>query len=232
MRPSTIISLYLVFSVLFDAVQCRTLWLLPGAGRLAAVFSAALAVKVAWFLVEIQGKRRFLLAAWRRLGPESTSGIVSRGLFWWLNDLMMRGFRASLSMATLYETDQELRSELLLDRLRKAFEGKNRSGRYALVFAVLRCVRPALLSTIVPRVLLIGFKFSQPFLINRVITYVEGDRGDGSGNIGYGLIGATALIYIGTAVSPTCECELVLTIDDTCSCALVSTTTSSIAPLP
>jgi ATP-binding cassette, subfamily C (CFTR/MRP), member 1 len=60
-----------------------------------------------------------------------------------------------------------------------------------------------LLSAIFPRICLIGFKFAQPFLINRVIDYV-GNKPDLEGsekNTGYGLITSTALIYIGLAVS-------------------------------
>jgi hypothetical protein len=48
LRPSTLISLYLLFSIAFDAVQCRTLFLLPSANgfhTIAAVLSGVLAIK-------------------------------------------------------------------------------------------------------------------------------------------------------------------------------------------
>lgn len=58
-----------------------------------------------------------------------------------------------------------------------------------------------MLTAVVPRLCLIGFNYSQPFLINRIIDFV-GETGNNasSANSGYGLIGATALIYIGIAV--------------------------------
>ncbi len=200
-RPSTVLCVYLTFSTLFDAVQCRTLWLLQGAQTLAAVFSAMLAVKLAMLLLETQGKTKFLLASWQHLGPESKSGIIARAFFWWLNDLLMRGFRASLSLSGLYETDEELHSTKLFERLQKAWHKRRGTGSYALFFSVMVSIKTALIQTVFPRVLLIGLKFSQPFLINRVITYVEGDRGERPREVAYGLIGATALLYFCTAVS-------------------------------
>jgi ATP-binding cassette, subfamily C (CFTR/MRP), member 1 len=55
-----------------------------------------------------------------------------------------------------------------------------------------------------PRLALIGFRFAQPFLIKRIIEMV-GSQHDNSfgvnGDIARGLVAATALVYIGIAVS-------------------------------
>ena len=59
-------------------------------------------------------------------------------------------------------------------------------------------LRWPLFKTILPRLCLIGFNYSQPFLIGKAVTYV-GQKG-ASQNYGYGLIGATALVYLGMAV--------------------------------
>ncbi|OHE98497.1 ABC transporter [Colletotrichum orchidophilum] len=200
-RPSTIICVYLAFSLIFDAVQCRTLWLLPGLHKLASVFSAALAVKLTMFVLEVQGKRRFLLAALRHLSPEATSGIVARGFFWWLNSLLGKGFKATLSASTLYDIDEELRSEYLLQKLSSAWNQRRENGKLALLRSLFSMTKMALLSTAIPRLVLIGFRFSQPFLINRIIRYVDGDRGSDPKSIGYSLIAATGLVYLGNALS-------------------------------
>lgn len=50
-----------------------------------------------------------------------------------------------------------------------------------------------------PRVVLIGFKFSQPLLISRVTRILSGDDTDKA--IGNALIGAAVLIYLGLAIS-------------------------------
>lgn len=49
---------------------------------------------------------------------------------------------------------------------------------------------------------MIGFKFAQPFLINRVIDYIQEKGGnDARKDVGYALVGATGLVYFGLAVS-------------------------------
>jgi hypothetical protein len=57
-----------------------------------------------------------------------------------------------------------------------------------------------LLAAVIPRICLIGFTFSQPFLINRIIKLVEEPETIQSINAGYGLIGATVFIYVGMGV--------------------------------
>lgn len=52
----------------------------------------------------------------------------------------------------------------------------------------------------VPRLLLIGFKFAQPLLILRLTSFLDKAESTNK-NFGYGLIGATGLIYLGLAVS-------------------------------
>ncbi|KAL7914654.1 P-loop containing nucleoside triphosphate hydrolase protein [Trichoderma velutinum] len=204
-RPSSIILVYLVFSIAFDAVQCRTLWLLK-TNVLAPVFTATLACKLVIFLLELGEKRHILLHPWSTLTPETTSSIINRSLFWWLNDLLLRGFRTPLSTDTLYEIDDGMKSERLFYKLQDARQKWSKSRaphRYRLLFAMCDSLRKPLAVTVLPRLCLIGFKFAQPFLINRVITYIqEKNHGDGATkDVGYALVGATGLIYLGSAIS-------------------------------
>lgn len=200
-RPSTIILVYLLFSIAFDAVQCRTLWLLDTVENVAPVHTAMLTTKLAIFSLEVHEKRGILLDAWKLLGPESTSGVISRGFFWWLNALLMRGFSASLSLDSLWEMDDQLQSRRLLQQIRIESDLRRDAGqKHALFLAVLRCSKRALAICAFPRLCLTGFKFAQPFLIKRVISHVEHTQTE-SKNIGYGLIAAAGFIYTGIAVS-------------------------------
>lgn len=200
-RPSTVISVYLLFSIAFDAVQCRTLWLLGAIDSVAAVFTAVLATKLVIFALEVHEKRAILLETWKSLGPESTSGFVSRGFFWWLNTLLMRGFSASLSLGSLWDMDEELQSRRLLQRIRNEWRSlRETGGKHALFLSTLYCIKEALAKCVFPRLCLTGFKFAQPFLIKRVISYIQ-DGEAGPKNTGYGLIAAAGIVYTGTAVS-------------------------------
>jgi hypothetical protein len=203
-RPSTIVLVYLVFSIAFDAVQCRTLWLLK-ANVLAPVSTATLACKLGIFLLELGEKRGILLSPWNHQTPETTSSIINRSFFWWLNNLLLRGFRSSLFTDTLYEVDESMKSEKLFNNLldaRRKWAKSRLSRRYRLLLALCDSLRTPLLVTILPRVILIAFKFAQPFLINRVINYIQekNENGGARKDIGYALVGATGLVYFGTAV--------------------------------
>ncbi|KAK1993869.1 ABC transporter [Colletotrichum falcatum] len=160
-----------------------------------------LLVKLGMFLLEIQGKRRFLLAALRNLSPETTSGIVSRGFFWWLNGLLRHGFRANLSPSTLYAVDEGLQSGKLLQIIGGHWDQQRGKGKHALLRSVCNTTKLAFVFTAMPRLVLIGFKFSQPFLMNRIIKYVDGDKKGYPESIRNGLIIATFLIYLGNALS-------------------------------
>ncbi|KAH8594448.1 putative ABC multidrug transporter [Bisporella sp. PMI_857] len=207
-RPSTVICVYLFFSIAFDAVQCRTLWLMQSLRPytadlepLVTVFTTMIAAKIIMFIQEIQGKRKILRAAWRNLSPESTSGILDRAFFWWVNGLMRTGFRGILSVDGLYATDQKLKSKWLLKRVKSSWEKRQRSGTHALLISVIVSVKDIILLAIIPRISLIGFKFAQPFLIHRIVTYVQEGKHTENVNTAYGLVGATALIYAGLAIS-------------------------------
>ncbi|KAL7786231.1 P-loop containing nucleoside triphosphate hydrolase protein [Trichoderma ceciliae] len=203
-RPSAVILVYLVFSIAFDVVQCRTLWLLKTSSSLAPVSTATLVCKLVVFLLELGEKRRILLYPWNDLAPEAISSIINRGFFWWLNDLLLCGFRTSLSTDTLYEIDETMKSEKLFDNLldaRRRWAKSRLSHRYRLLLAMCDSLRRPLAVAILPRLCLTGFKFAQPFLINRVIIYIQERDANGGAHkdVGYALVGATGLVYFGSA---------------------------------
>jgi hypothetical protein len=57
-----------------------------------------------------------------------------------------------------------------------------------------------LLKVVPPRVALSALNFCQPFLINRAITLSQQAINQTTTQIGYGLIGAYILVYVGIAV--------------------------------
>lgn len=72
-------------------------------------------------------------------------------------------------------------------------------NRFTLPLVAFRCLWRPFVAAIPARLCLIGFNFAQPFLINRVISILQGSDSETPDNR-YGLIGATALIYLGIAV--------------------------------
>ncbi|ODA80883.1 hypothetical protein RJ55_03843 [Drechmeria coniospora] len=204
-RPSSIILAYLILSIAFDATQCRTLWLLAESS-VAPVFTSALACKLLLFFLELAEKRYILLPPWKALSPETTSSIISKGFFWWLNSLLLRGFRATLSTDSIYDIDDALKSKGLLDKLlgaRQRWEMSRRFHRYRLLLATCDSIRRPLATTALPRLCLIGFKFAQPFLIKSVVSHVDGVHVHDRFRMeaAYALVAATAFVFLGKAIS-------------------------------
>ena len=113
-RPSALINAYLFVSLIFDAVMLRTLWLTsPFSATIRDVFTASFALKSVILVQEAFEKRRFLQAADKAYGPETTSGLYGKALFWWLNGLIRRGFRQVLTPNDLYPIDQAMESETI-----------------------------------------------------------------------------------------------------------------------
>jgi len=90
-RPSALINVYLLVTLPFDVVRCKTLWIDGATKSVAAVFSSTVGVKLIILVAEAIEKRSILLDRYRYSSPEVTSGIYSRSFFWWLNTLMITG---------------------------------------------------------------------------------------------------------------------------------------------
>ena len=90
--------------------------------------------------------------------------------------------------------------QLALDRLLSAdwIDLADKSGKDALLLTYLLHYKWSILAGVIPRLCTTGFRFAQPFLVQRVLSFLDGP--DESNNVGYGLIGAYVVVYIGLAV--------------------------------
>lgn len=76
---------------------------------------------------------------------------------------------------------------------------KLRSDKFGLVKVLTRTLKVPLLLRIPPRLALLGFTFCQPFFIEKLLDQLCKPKVDA--NVGYGLIGASILIYSGIGIS-------------------------------
>lgn len=108
-HPSTILTLYLLASILLDIIRARTLWLLGGS-VVAAIFSTRLVLKTWLFALEVKEKRESLVKTKHDFDftSEETAGIINRAFLWWLNRLFWTGFRKPLVLGDLFPVDREL----------------------------------------------------------------------------------------------------------------------------
>lgn len=102
------INIYLFFSIAFDSVQARTIWLLPAPVQLSAVVIASIALKLILLLLELRGRRGQLIPEYRLLPLETTSGVFSCRSFWSLNTTLLQGYRTVIKSSGLQSIDSNL----------------------------------------------------------------------------------------------------------------------------
>ncbi|KAK1754461.1 P-loop containing nucleoside triphosphate hydrolase protein [Echria macrotheca] len=201
-RPSGLLVLYLSLTLVFDIARCRTLWAIESAETIAAVFSAAVGVKAILFVLEAAEKRKSLLPEFRDLPPEATAGELNLWFSWWLNPVLICGFKGKLSIESLFDVDPALRAGEKDVSLVEPWKQCNwkQWPQSLLALCMLRNWR-LIAKAVLPRLAQIGFTFAQPFLLERTIRYIEGDGYADRSAVGKGLVVAYILVYVGIAVS-------------------------------
>ncbi|KAG6147648.1 hypothetical protein E4U28_006536 [Claviceps purpurea] len=195
-RPSTILCLYLGISSLLDLASSRTSFFIPGYDVVAPIHLSSYFVKLVILATEVVEKRKLLMWHCKNVSPEAAASFYSRVFFVWLNGLLLKGHRTSLTVDTLTPLDQDIlgasRPDSLLDRWERGYY-------YLQSFWIATCPWH-LLAGVLPRLAYIGFTFAEPFLVKRVLDFTAEPEGPNTRNFGYGLIGAYALVHIGKAV--------------------------------
>ncbi|KAK3942168.1 P-loop containing nucleoside triphosphate hydrolase protein [Diplogelasinospora grovesii] len=198
-KPSTLINVYLVLTLTFDCAIVRTSWLLDGAGVIAKLYTCTAVIKFIVLTVEAWEKRSILLAEYRHLSPEVTSGILGRSVFWWLNPLMKAGFGRVLTVQDLYPIHDDMAGGKLLLQAQKSWGSANQSKKNSLFWSTIWATKYVFLSGMLSRLCLIGFKYAQPFLIHRTTDFT-GDLSQPD-EVGWGLTGAWIVVFLGLAIS-------------------------------
>ena len=164
--------------------------------------TASLAIKVVLVGAEAIEKRAVLRGKWKAATPESTAGFYNQAFFWWLNPLFLKGYSQSLEVEGLYRLDKHLSSDYLYPRVKTAWENVAVKGRrHSLLLLFFQRFKWDFLCVIPPRLAYIGFTFCQPFLINRAVALSSEPITAASRNVGYGLIGAYLVVYVGIAIT-------------------------------
>lgn len=204
-RPSILISFYFVLTIILDAAQTRTLWL-ASTNQIEATFSglftSTVVLKALSLLLESQHKTRWMNWDTKAHSPEETSGLFGLGAFIWLNRLFLSGYAKVLKVADLYPLDPAMCADNLERRLGRHWQNSTTSEppkKYGLALALARTLAVPVVLPVIPRAAMAVFQFCQSFLINALLSYLEDPNT--SRNVGYGLIGATVLIYLGIAVT-------------------------------
>lgn len=199
-RPSHMLGVSLLLLIILECAKCRTLGLAADS-RSELVYTgisiASLVAKAVILALESRKKSNWLLWEGHGRSPEETCGIFNLSSFYWLNRQLLAGFKRQLSIDSLYPLDSRLaeKSEASISRKITMLSGQ----RHGLARWLARAFLRELLLPVGPRIALIGFKWSQPFLLVSVVQFLgQGSRPKAHG---YGLVGATILVYGGIAAT-------------------------------
>ncbi|KAG6256393.1 hypothetical protein E4U23_001961 [Claviceps purpurea] len=125
-RPSTILCLYLGISSLLDLASSRTSFFIPGYDVVAPIHLSSYFVKLVILTTEVVEKRKLLMWHCKNVSPEAAASFYSRVFFVWLNGLLLKGYRTSLTVDTLTPLDQDIlgasRPDSLLDRWERVLD--------------------------------------------------------------------------------------------------------------
>lgn len=109
LRPSTILCLFLGTSSLLDLARMRTLSFMPHNRPVTILFAVGWLGKVIILILESIEKRSLLKKPFEESSLEATSGVFSRSLFWWLNGLLWKGSKTTLTVETLPDLDEDIK---------------------------------------------------------------------------------------------------------------------------
>lgn len=198
-RPSSVTSVYLSATLLFEIARTRTAWLLHDNPLYPACLSTSLAIRLVLLILQNCEKKRWLLKKSEKLSDESIGGPFNRSFFVWLNGLLRQGYTALLNGNELPHIHEKLSSQDLSKSFEAAWANCNQNRKNALMFAIVQCLRWEIIGIALPRLAVIGFSVAQPFIVGRVVDVLN-ETSSVSLDKGYGLIGATAIVFIGIAV--------------------------------
>ncbi|KJZ73968.1 hypothetical protein HIM_06636 [Hirsutella minnesotensis 3608] len=198
-RPSTLLSLYLTVSLLFEAIKTRSLFRRDGLLAESSLSAAATGLRLFLLIVAEISKRSLLHEFSRVAGPEETSGFWGRSLFLWLHSVFRMGFRGCIKIDDLQDSGTTFTSVRLLSKFEDAWSKEDKTSKESLTKACLRALKWPLLTAVFPRLCLIAFTFAQPFLLQNLVVII------GRVNLSHeaiaSLFGATIIIYLGIGIS-------------------------------
>ncbi|KAI0130479.1 ABC transporter [Xylariales sp. AK1849] len=204
-KPSLLLSVYLIVTLLFDAAQARTLWL-SASQQEGLIYSrlwiSAVAVKAILALCECKDKSKHVQWGDEEYhSPEETSGLIGLAVFSWLYRLFVDGYRKHFALGDLLPLDRDVKAEPWETALLSGYQTSESYRRqHGLAKSLARVLSGPVSLPVLPRLALIGFRVCQPLLINKVLNYIQNTESL-SPNVGYGLIGASILVYGGVSIS-------------------------------
>lgn len=201
LQPSSLLGVFTSLTIIFDIAMACSCFRRHGLDTIAALSSYAIILKLAIVILEQVSKRNLVRTEKSRFpaSREGAAGFWNRATFTWLYPLLTAGFGKELSRDDLPQIGQEFECLQNFDEFFPIWERADKRSSLALAKALLRTLPGQLSKAILPRLLFILLKFSQPFLLLHIVQAVK--NGGVDRDISWALGFATACVFIGITVS-------------------------------
>ncbi|KAK8006062.1 ABC transporter [Apiospora marii] len=200
--PSDVATLYYFASIITDAVFLRNLVddpLASGPHRIVLVRCLGHACLLA---LELLTKSPAYEKDGQPLSPEERHGIISRAVFAWVNPVLARGYTRILSEQDMPVLSRDMTPKRYRGLMIHWWSQRDKADtKYPLHRALFWAVRKPFLAAILPRTLLIVFRYCQPSLMKETIRYVAAYPEDAEDDRSFRLVLAAVVIYVGLAIS-------------------------------
>ncbi|KAI0430891.1 putative ABC transporter [Xylaria sp. FL1042] len=201
-KSSHHVVLYLCVSILCDAIYLTLPVRAATCTNTSYPVLLRCCIHLVFLILECSAKISANSSVGKRQSPEELHGVLGRVLFTWINSILLQGYRNTLVDQDLPPLSQDMKPEVTRKAILHAWtqRAKPETDR-TLPLVLMTCFKTQFFAAIIPRLLLIAFRYSQPILIKQSIRYVASYLpGSGVGN-GYWLILAAVTIYLGRALS-------------------------------
>ncbi|RDW89784.1 hypothetical protein BP6252_01816 [Coleophoma cylindrospora] len=201
--PSTLLTVYLASSAFVDVIHVSLLYVAMNLCSLSPSAFAIFVAKLVLLVLEAQDKTPILREPYDGLAPEERAGVFGNAFFWWVNNIIALGYSKILLPEDMPPLASSIDAMKLRESMQQIWDKRKRpEHRFSLFFAQFQCLWRRNLDVVLPRVLFIAFRYSQPFLISRTIAYVSSNLPPQENrNEAFRLILLTFIIYTGMAVS-------------------------------
>ncbi|KAI1427713.1 putative ABC transporter [Xylaria sp. FL1777] len=201
-KPSHLITLYLLASIICDAVYLTV----PSSAamRTGTSYPVLLRCCVHSVLLILESRARNPASGPtnKHHSPEESHGVLGRVFFTWINPILLRGYRNILVDKDLPPLSRDIKPELTRKAILQAWSQRAKpETERTLPLVLITCLKAHFFAAVIPRLLLIVFRYSQPILIQESIRYAASYPASSGISHGYWLVLSAATIYLGRALS-------------------------------
>ncbi|PYH44095.1 P-loop containing nucleoside triphosphate hydrolase protein [Aspergillus saccharolyticus JOP 1030-1] len=201
-RPPIWPNLHLFVTGLLDTVRVRTFWLASKSYLAPILISVTLGLRISLLILESTTTTTTSnISRGQNASKEDISNLWGLCFLTWVLPVLKQGLVAPLTLEQVPLISQNLRAEELTRRLRTQWEQVYQSRKNQLFVTVFWTFKTEFLKAVLPRLCYSAFTLMQPCLVNALIKFVDSPENPMTRNKGYGLIGASAIVYIGLATS-------------------------------